>query len=179
MELNQSKTHDNLKAAWAGETQAHAKYLYFAEKARQQGLLNIADIFLETARNELAHSKIWYEMLQNGVGETEENLKNGIDGENYEWTQMYKEFANTAREEGFHMIADKFEAVGKIESFHEARYQNELKMLLSNTLYKREQPTIWICQNCGYIHNSDSAPDACPVCYHPKSYFKEQNSLNE
>ena len=174
MELNQSETYNNLKAAWAGETQAHAKYQYFAEKARQQGLLNIAAIFEETAKNELAHSKIWYDMMVQGVGETDENLQNGIDGENYEWTQMYKEFAQKAREEGFHMIADRFEAVARIENGHEARYQSELNKLKGDTLYKSDQPTVWVCQNCGYVHNSDTAPDACPVCYHPQSYFKEQ-----
>ena len=173
MELNQSKTMNNLKAAWAGETQAHAKYLYFSEKARQQGLSGIADIFDETAKNELAHSKIWYDLMVSGLGETAENLQNGIDGEHYEWTEMYREFEATAREEGFHMIADKFAAVAKIESSHEARYSNELNKLNSNTLYTRESPVKWVCGNCGYIHDSGSAPDACPVCYHPQSYFRE------
>ena len=174
MELKDSETFKNLHAAWAGETQARAKYDYFAKKAKKQGLEPIAKVFELTAKNEHAHGKIWFEMIMNGIGETNENLQNGIDGEHYEWTEMYKNFAAKAREEGFNLIAEKFEAVAKIESMHEQRYKMMLDQLNSDKVYKRDEQTVWICSNCGYVHTSDQAPDSCPVCYHPKSYFEEE-----
>lgn len=176
MELKDSETFKNLHAAWAGETQARAKYDYFAKKAKKEGLEPIAKVFELTAKNEHAHGKIWFEMIMNGIGETVENLQNGIDGEHYEWTDMYKGFAEKAREEGFNQIAEKFEAVAKIESMHESRYKQMLEQLNSDKVYKRDEKTVWICSNCGYVHEADQAPDVCPVCYHPKSYFEEKCS---
>ena len=177
MELKGSKTEENLKTAFAGESQARNKYTYFASKAKKEGYEQIAAIFLETADNEKEHAKIWYKLLNDGISSTEENLKAAAEGENYEWTDMYDGFAKTAREEGFENIAKLFEGVGAIEKEHEARYNKLLENLREEKVFKKEVPTMWICRNCGHIHYGDSAPEVCPVCAHPKAYF-EQRSEN-
>ena len=176
MEFKDSETMKNLCAAWAGETQARAKYEYFAQKAREQGLEPVAKVFELTAKNEHAHGEMWFKLIMGGIGDTAENLQNGIDGEHYEWTQMYKEFAAKAREEGFNAIADKFDAVGRIESTHERRYAKLKGELERDEIYSKPQATVWVCSNCGYIHESDKAPDVCPVCAHPISYFEEKGN---
>ena len=173
MELNGSKTQKNLMDAFAGESQARNKYTYYASKARGEGYVQIADIFEETAGNEKEHAKIWFKLLHGGeVPGTIDNLKDAAGGENYEWTEMYKRFAHEAREEGFEDIARLFEKVGSIEKEHEERYLKLLSNIENNRVFKRPEKQFWICTNCGYIHDSDSAPDKCPVCSHPQAYFE-------
>ncbi len=171
MELKGSKTYEDLFAAWAGETQAYAKYRYFAEKARKEGYNNIARIFELTAENELAHSKIWYSDIVGGIGDTLANLKNAADGERYEWSDMYAGFAADAKAEGFFAQAQRFEAVAKIEHSHMQRYEALLSELESGEVFKKPQRILWVCSNCGYIHYADEAPAVCPVCSHPQSFF--------
>ena len=167
MELKGSKTEQNLMTAFAGESQARNKYTYFASKAKKEGYEQIAAIFQETADNEKEHAKIWFKLLNGGeIGTTAENLNAAADGENYEWTDMYAEFAKIAKEEGFDHIAYLFEEVGKIEKEHEERY---LK-LLENV--KDGKVKIWKCRNCGHIVVGTKAPEVCPVCSHPKAYFE-------
>lgn len=172
-DFNSSKTKKNLETAFAGESQAHTKYLYYASKAKKDGYEQIADIFTETALNEKEHAKIWFKLLHDGaVPDTRENLKDGIAGEEYEWTDMYKKFAKEARAEGFEDIAQKFEGVGAIEKEHEARYQKLLKNIDDDIVFKSDQVTVWKCRNCGYIFVGDEAPEVCPVCNHPRAYFE-------
>lgn len=173
MELKGSKTEENLKKAFAGESEARNKYTFFASKARKDGYEQIAAIFEETANNEKEHAKIWYKILHGGeVGSTEENLQAGIDGENYEWVDMYKGFAETAREEGFDEIAEKFEQVAMIEKGHEERYRRLLNNVNDAKVFSKDGDVIWICRNCGHIVIGKKAPDVCPVCNHPQSYFE-------
>lgn len=173
MELKGTKTEANLKAAFAGESQAHTKYQYFASKARKDGYVQVGNLFEETARNEKEHAKIWFKQLHGGkVPGTIDNLKDAASGENYEWTEMYAEFAKTAREEGFNEIADLFEGVGKIEKEHEERYLALLKNIEDGVVFKKDKVAIWKCRNCGHIHVGEEAPEVCPVCNHPKSYFE-------
>ncbi len=174
MDFKNSETYNNLCAAWAAETQAKAKYDYFAKKADKDGLKPIAELFQKTAVNEHAHGKIWFEYIMDGISDTNINLQNAIDGEHYEWTDMYTGFAVKAREEGFYEIAAKFDAVAKIEKSHEENYRTTLNKLNNNEIYKAPEKTVWICSNCGYVHEADSAPDVCPVCSHPISFFKEK-----
>ncbi|MFY9381410.1 MAG: ferritin family protein [Eubacteriales bacterium] len=169
--LKGSKTEANLLAAFAGESQAHTKYLYFASKAKKDGYVQIAKIFEETALNEKEHAKIWFKYL-NGIGTTAENLKTAAEGENYEWTDMYAGFAKTAREEGFDEIAERFEMVAKIEKEHEERYRKLLANVEGGLVFSRDGDTIWQCSNCGHIHIGKEAPEVCPVCSHPRSYFE-------
>lgn len=171
MELKGSKTEQNLMTAFAGESQARNKYTYFASKAKKDGYVQIAKIFEETANNEKEHAKIWFKLLD-GIGTTEENLKAAAEGENYEWTDMYKTFAEEARAEGFTKIAYLFEEVGKIEKEHEERYQKLLNNLTQGKVFEREEPQMWVCANCGHIHYGNKAPEKCPVCDHPMAYFK-------
>lgn len=171
MDLKDTKTLANLYAAWAGETQARGKYTYFAKKARQEGFVQIADIFEETARNEDAHGKLWYEYIVGGIKNTTENLQNAMQGENYEWTQMYAKFAKEAHEEGFKEIAKKFEMVADIEKTHDERYKKLLENISEGKVFSRENG-VWVCQNCGYVHKGDTAPAICPVCKHPQGYFE-------
>ena len=171
-ELKGSKTEANMQAAFAGESQARNKYTYFASAAKKEGYNQIAAFFEETANNEKEHAKIWYKLLNDGVGSTDENLMAAASGENYEWTDMYKGFAKTAREEGFDKIAFLFEAVAKIEKMHEERYQQLLENIKSGKVFKREGQKAWHCMNCGHVHYGDEAPEACPVCNHPKAYFE-------
>ena len=173
MELKGSKTEANLKAAFAGESQAHTKYLYYASKAKKDGYVQIGKLFEETARNEKEHAKIWFKYLHGGeVPATEVNLADAADGENYEWTDMYARMAQEALEEGFDEIAEKFEAVGKIEKEHEARYRKLLDNIKKERVFSKDNDVIWQCSNCGHIVIGKKAPDECPVCNHPQAYFQ-------
>ncbi len=175
MELRGSKTEQNLMTAFAGESQARNKYTYYASEAKKAGYTVIADIFEETAGNEKEHAKIWFKLLHDGkVPDTATNLLDAASGENYEWTEMYAEFAKTAKEEGFDHIAYLFEAVGKIEKEHEQTYRAILEKLNTETIFVSEEVQIWICTNCGHIHVGKKAPEMCPVCQHPKSYFQKK-----
>lgn len=171
MDLKGSKTEANLLTAFAGESQARNKYTYFASQAKREGFNQIASIFEETANNEKEHAKIWFKLL-NGIGKTSENLIAAANGENYEWTDMYAQFASEAKEEGFDEIASLFEAVGKIEKEHEERYRALLKNIEAGEVFKKGDIVIWKCSNCGHIHVAKSAPEVCPVCAHPQSYFE-------
>ena len=172
-DLKGTKTEKNLNAAFAGETQARVKYEYFASRAKKDGYEQIAEVFKETSDNEKEHAKIWYKLLHDGsVGSTEENLKEAIKGEDYEYTKMYAKFAEEAREEGFDEIADLFEKVGKIENNHETRYKNILERLEKGEVFKADGIAVWKCRNCGYIHIGEVAPKECPVCAHPQAYFE-------
>ena len=178
MELKGSKTEENLMTAFAGESQARNKYTYFASKAKKDGYEQIAAIFEETANNEKEHAKIWFKLLNGGgIPTTLENLKAAAEGENYEWTDMYASFAKTAKEEGFDHIAYLFEEVGKIEKEHEERYLKLLGNINDNLVFKKGEEVVWICRNCGHVYIGNSAPELCPVCEHPQSYFelKRQN----
>ena len=160
-------------AAFAGESQARNKYTYYASKAKKDGYEQIAAIFTETADNEKEHAKIWFKELHDGaVPSTIDNLRDAAAGENYEWTEMYKEFAEVAREEGFDRIASLFEMVGKIEKEHEERYNTLLKNLEEGIVFERSEEVVWVCRNCGHIHVGKSAPKVCPTCAHPQSYFE-------
>lgn len=172
MELKGSKTEANLMTAFAGESQARNKYTYFASKARKDGYVQIANIFEETANNEKEHAKIWFKLLHGGMPDTETNLADAAAGENYEWTDMYKSFAEEAKAEGFDHIAFLFEEVGKIEKEHEERYNKLLENLKNGKVFTKDGEQVWICSNCGHIHVGDSAPEVCPVCAHPKAYFE-------
>ena len=171
MELKGSKTEANLWTAFAGESQARNKYTYFASQAKKEGFEQIAAIFEETALNEKEHAKIWFKELS-GIGTTAENLKVAADGENYEWTDMYAEFAKTAKEEGFDRLAYLFEAVGKIEKEHEERYRKLLENVEDGKVFEAGSVKIWKCRNCGHIVVGTSAPEVCPVCNHPRSFFE-------
>ncbi len=175
MELKGSKTEQNLMAAFAGESQARNKYTYYAEKAREEGMEQIADLFLETARNEQEHAKLWFKALHgDDVPTTAVNLEDAAAGENYEWTDMYAEFAKTAKEEGFHKIAFQMEEVAKIEKAHEERYLALLKNVKEGKVFEKEEPTVWVCDICGYHHEGPVAPGACPVCGYSKAHFAEE-----
>ena len=171
-DLKGSKTYENLKTAFAGESQARVKYQFFASQAKKDGYEQIAEIFTETSDNEKEHAKIWYKLLENGVGSTEENLQSAIDGETYEYSDMYRDFAATARAEGFEDIAKKFEQVGDIEKEHEARFTKLLGNIDDDIVFKSEKVTVWKCRNCGYVFTGDKAPEVCPVCAHPRSFFE-------
>ena len=172
MDLKGSKTEKNLEAAFAGESQARNKYTYFASVAKKEGYEQIAAIFEETANNEKEHAKLWYKLLAGGIGSTEENLLSAAEGENYEWTEMYAQFAKEAREEGFNDIAYQFEAVAAIEKAHEERYRKLLENVKEGLVFSRDGDMIWECGNCGHIHFGKKAPQLCPVCKHPQAYFK-------
>ena len=171
MELKGSKTEANLMAAFAGESQARNKYTYFASVAKKEGYEQISAIFQKTADNEKEHAKMWFKALGE-LGDTAKNLAAAADGENYEWTEMYAEFAKTAHEEGFEQIAYLFEAVGAIEKEHEERYRTLLKNVSEGQVFQRGEIKIWQCSNCGHIHVGTDAPDVCPVCSHPQAYFQ-------
>ena len=173
MELKGSKTEQNLMTAFAGESQARNKYTYFASKAKKEGYEQIAAIFLETADNEKEHAKMWFKELHGGsVPDTLTNLKDAASGENYEWTDMYKEFAEVAKEEGFTRIAKLFEEVGKIEKHHEERYLKLVGNIDDNLVFERGSEVVWICRNCGHVYVGEKAPMVCPVCQHPQSYME-------
>ena len=173
MELKGSKTEQNLMAAFAGESQARNKYTFYASKAKKDGYEQIAAIFEETANNEKEHAKMWYKELHDGqIPSTIDNLKEAADGENYEWTDMYEEFAKTAEEEGFKALALKFKQVAAIEKHHEERYRKLLKNINDEVVFSRDDEKIWICRNCGHIVIGKKAPGVCPVCAHPQSFFE-------
>ena len=173
MELKGSKTEANLMAAFAGESQARNKYTYYASKARKEGYEQIAAIFEETANNEKEHAKMWFKELHGGdIPTTAENLLDAAEGENYEWTDMYAEFAKVAHEEGFERIAFLFEGVAAIEKEHEERYRKLLKNVEDKLVFSKDGEAIWICRNCGHIVVGKEAPKVCPVCSHPQSYFE-------
>ncbi len=173
MELKGSKTEQNLMTAFAGESQARNKYTFYASKAKKDGYEQIAAIFEETAQNEKEHAKIWFKLLHNNeVPSTEENLLDAANGENYEWTDMYDGFAKTAEEEGFDHIAFLFREVGKIEKEHEERYRKLLQNVEDKLVFTKDGDSIWQCRNCGHIVIGKSAPEVCPVCNHPQSFFE-------
>lgn len=170
--LKGSKTEANLLAAFAGESQASTKYRYYASKAKKDGYVQIGKIFEETADNEKEHAKIWFKLLNNGaVPDTIKNLEDAAAGENYEWTDMYAGFAETAKQEGFDHIAFLFEEVAKIEKEHEERYKKLLSNIKGDCVFSKDGDVIWECSNCGHIVIGKKAPEVCPVCSHPKSYF--------
>ena len=171
-ELKGSKTEANLMTAFAGESQARNKYTYYASKAKKEGYVQIANLFQETADNEKEHAKIWFKLLHDGIGDTLENLKDAAAGENYEWTEMYAEFAKVAKEEGFDHIAYLFEEVGKIEKQHEERYLALAANVKDGIVFEKDDVVVWKCANCGHIHVGRKAPEVCPVCSHPKAYFE-------
>lgn len=173
MELKGTKTEECLKKAFAGESQAATKYQYYASKAKKDGYEQIGSIFEETSLNEKEHAKIWFKLLHNNeMPETTENLKDAAAGENYEWTDMYESFEKTAEEEGFTKIAFLFREVGKIEKEHEARYKKLLENIEEGIVFSRDDERIWKCRNCGHIVIGKYAPEVCPVCAHPKSFFE-------
>ena len=177
-ELKGTQTEKNLQIAFAGESQARNKYTYFASKAKKDGYVQIAAIFEETAAQEKEHAKMWFKLLEGGaIRSTPENLKAAAEGENYEWTDMYREMARVAREEGFDDIADKMEGVALIEKAHEERYRKLLKNIEDQVVFSRDEECIWQCRNCGHIVIGKKAPEECPVCNHPQAYFelKAQN----
>ena len=175
MELKVSKTEQNLMAAFAGESEARNKYTYYASKAKKDGYEQIAAIFEETANNEKEHAKLWFKLLHDGeIPDTNTNLMDAAAGENYEWTDMYQEFAKTAKAEGFNKIAFLFEEVAKIEKAHEERYKKLLKNITDEVVFSSDDDKIWICRNCGHIVIGKKAPEVCPVCNHPKSFFERK-----
>lgn len=178
MELKGSKTEQNLMQAFAGESQARNKYTFYASKARKEGFEQIAAIFEETAANEKEHAELWFKALHGGVVPTTvENLVDAANGENYEWTEMYKQMAEIAREEGFLEIAAQMEGVAKIEKHHEERYRSLVENLKNNAVFAKTEVVVWKCRNCGHLHVGKTAPKICPVCKHAQSYF-ELNAEN-
>ena len=172
MELKGSKTEKNLQTAFAGESQARNKYTFYASKAKKDGFVQIAQLFEETANNEKEHAKIWFKLLNDGIKDTAANLLDAAQGENYEWTDMYANFAKEAKQEGFDKIAFLFEEVGKIEKEHEARYRKLLENVESKKVFAKDDIVVWECSNCGHIYVGKAAPQVCPVCDHPQAYFK-------
>lgn len=170
--LKGTKTEANLMAAFAGESQARNKYTYYASKARKDGYVQIAEIFEETANNEKEHAKMWFKLLNDGIGSTVDNLIDAAAGENYEWTDMYATFAKEAKEEGFDNIAKLFEGVLEVEKEHEARYLKLVENLKDGLVFSRDGDMVWHCINCGHIHIGKKAPEVCPVCAHPQAYFQ-------
>ena len=167
-----TQTEKNLEAAFAGESQATNKYTYFASRAKKDGFEQIADIFLKTAANEREHAKLWYKEFNDGVGDTAYNLEDAANGENYEWTDMYEGFAKTAEEEGFPELAARFRLVGEVEKHHEERYRALLKNVEMKEVFEKSDVKVWECRNCGHICVGTKAPEVCPVCNHPQSFFE-------
>lgn len=170
-ELEGTKTEKNLKEAFAGESMARNNYTYFASAAKKEGYEQISAIFLETAENEKEHAKMMVKFLK-GIGSTEENLAVAADGENYEWTDMYKRFAKEAHEEGFAEIAAVFESIAKVEEQHEQRFRALLKNIQEEKVFKKDREVAWKCRNCGYVHTGLTAPEKCPACYHPQAFYE-------
>ena len=166
-----TQTEKNLHAAFAGESQARNKYTYFASAAKKEGYEQISALFLKTAENEKEHAKMWFKEL-GGIGSTAENLEAAADGENFEWTDMYEGFAKTADEEGFHELAEKFRGVAAIEKHHEERYRALLSNVETKQVFEKSEVKVWECRNCGHIIVGTKAPEVCPVCAHPQSYFE-------
>ena len=171
-ELKGTRTEANLQTAFAGESMARNKYTFFASKAKKDGYVQIAKIFEDTAANEKEHAKIWFKLLNGGIDDTAANLKAAAEGENYEWTDMYDSFAKTAEEEGFPELAQKFRLVGEIERHHEERYRALLRNVETAKVFEKSEVKVWECRNCGHIVVGTKAPDVCPTCNHPQSYFE-------
>ena len=171
-DLKGSKTEKNLETAFAGESMARNKYTYFASKARKDGYVQIANIFEETANNEKKHAKMWFKLLNDGIGSTAECLLAAAEGENYEWTDMYANFAKEAKEEGFTEIARLFEGVAKVEKEQEDRYRKLLANVEGDMVFSKDGDVVWQCSNCGHICIGKKAPEVCPVCAHPQAYFQ-------
>ncbi len=171
MELKGSKTEQNLRAAFSGESEARNKYTYFASVAKKEGYQQIAAIFEQTANNEKEHAKMWFKELQ-GIGATADNLLSAAEGENYEWTDMYATFAKEADEEGFTEIAARFRLVAEIEKSHEERYRSLLNNVEMQAVFEKAEETMWECRNCGHLVMGKKAPEVCPVCKHPQAYFE-------
>lgn len=174
--LKGTKTAENLLKAFAGESQARNRYTYYASVAEKEGYKQIRNIFIETADNEKEHAKIWLKQL-GGISDTVANLKDAAAGENYEWTEMYKSFAEIAREEGFNEIAELFDRVAEVEAHHEERFLKLVANLENEIVFKRGEKVLWICRNCGYIYEGSEAPDLCPLCAHPKAHFQIYNEV--
>ena len=172
MELKGSRTEKNLLEAFAGESMARNKYTFYASKAKKEGFVQISELFQETAANEKEHAEVWYKLLHNGIGTTAENLLDAAKGENYEWTEMYKNFAEVADEEGFTQIAFLFREVAKIEKEHEERYLALLNNVEKERVFARDDVQVWQCSNCGHLHYGKKSPKLCPVCDHPQAYFQ-------
>ena len=172
-----TQTEKNLEAAFAGESMARNKYTYYASKAKKEGYEQIAALFLKTADNEKEHAKLWFKELHNGMPNTEVNLLDAAEGENYEWTDMYAGFADTAEKEGFHELAAKFRLVAAIEKHHEERYRALLQNVETKTVFEKSEVKVWECRNCGHIVVGTAAPEVCPTCDHPRAYF-EVNAKN-
>jgi len=182
--LNGTKTEKNLLAAFAGESQARMRYTYFASKAKKEGYEQISAIFTETADNEKEHAEIFFKHLQGGdveitamypagvIGTTAENLLAAAEGEKMEWGTLYPDFAKTAEEEGFPMVAHSFREIGKVEAYHERRYRKLLENVKKNQVFKKDKVVKWKCRNCGYVHEGKEAPDVCPACQHKQSYYE-------
>jgi len=171
--LKGTKTEENLNTAFAGECQARVKYEYYSSQAKKDGYEQMAEIFTETSANEKEHAKLWYKALHDdAVGDTKTNLKLAAEGENYEWSNMYVRFAKDAREEGFTELAESFDKIASIEKEHEGRYLKLLENINEGKVFKADGQTIWKCRNCGYIEIGDTAPDQCPACLHPQSFFE-------
>lgn len=173
MNLKNSKTYENLKSAYDGELKASAKYEIYGMKAKEDGYIQIGDIFDETSRNEREHAEIWLKLLEGGeVPSTYDNLKEASSGENYEWRSMYKDYANTARREGFFRIAELFESVGNIENFHDGRFEQLARNIEMEEVFCKNDEYLWICTNCGYLEWGECAPEICPVCGYPQGYYQ-------
>lgn len=174
VDFESSQTKKNLEYAFAGESQAHTKYQYYASQAKKDGFVQIQEIFLETSKNEKEHAKLWFKYLHDGaVPDTLTNLLDAAAGENEEWTSMYAGFAETAKQEGFTEIATKFKFVGDVEKAHEKRYRKIAESVEAGTVFQREGVKVWKCGNCGHLHVGPTAPAVCPTCDHPQSYFEE------
>lgn len=175
MEFKGSRTEKNLEAAFSGESKARNKYTYYASKAKKEGYEQIAAIFEETANNEKEHAKLWFKLLHDGsVPDTMTNLIDAAAGEHYEWTEMYKEFADTAEKEGFTSIAATMRMIGSVEKSHEERYRKLLDNLKKDVVFKCDEDTVWVCRNCGYIYVGREAPKVCPACKHPQAFFERR-----
>ena len=174
--LKGTKTEANLMEAFAGESMARNKYDYYAGKAKKDGYEQLAEFFRETAQNESEHAKIWFKLLHNGIADTQTNLIDAANGENFEWTDMYARFAAEAKEEGFEQIAALFAGVAEIEKAHEQRYLKLAANIKNGDVFERKEVVIWQCRNCGHLHASEKAPEVCPVCSHPQSYFMLQSN---
>jgi rubrerythrin len=175
MEFKGSRTEKNLEAAFSGESKARNKYTYYASKAKKEGYEQIAAIFEETANNEKEHAKLWFKLLHDGsIPDTMANLIDAAAGEHYEWTEMYKEFADTAEQEGFTSIAATMRMIGSVEKSHEERYRKLLDNLKKDVVFKCDEDTVWVCRNCGYIYVGREAPKVCPACKHPQAFFERR-----
>jgi rubrerythrin len=184
VDIKGSQTEKNLLAAFAGESQARMRYTYFASKAKKEGYEQIAELFLETAENEKEHAKVFFKHLEGGeveitaaypagvIGTTAENLLAAAEGEKMEWGTLYPSFADTAEQEGFAAVAESFREIGEVESYHERRYRKLLENVENDRVFKRDEPVRWKCRNCGYVHEGTEAPDMCPACAHPQSFYE-------